>query len=268
MMRKATGGIVGLLLALAPCAADAMDGVIEINQASAAAGGVTPGDTPGFPVTISRSGSYRLTSSLTTNVRSLSLVSITADFVTLDLGGFTVSHCPSGGLCSVGTANAIDAPSDVDDVTVRNGNLQNGAGHCINLQGDRARVEDVRVRDCVEIGVVLGSEASIDGVTASGNGDLGLAIGGFGHIRNSTSHGNGDFGIGVSTGSLVESSVISRNLGGGLRPWSGGAETEPIGYRGCVIESNGETEAQIRASDQLYFRSLGSNLCGSDAICP
>ena len=45
-------------------AALAVDGVIEINQARAAAGNVTPGDGPGFPVVISASGSYRLTSNL------------------------------------------------------------------------------------------------------------------------------------------------------------------------------------------------------------
>jgi hypothetical protein len=42
----------------------AVDGVIEINQAKVAAGGVTSGDAPGFPVTISAGGSYRLTSNL------------------------------------------------------------------------------------------------------------------------------------------------------------------------------------------------------------
>ena len=42
----------------------AVDGVIEINQAKALAGGVTPSDTPGFPVTIDQSGSYRLTGDL------------------------------------------------------------------------------------------------------------------------------------------------------------------------------------------------------------
>ena len=42
----------------------AVDGVIEINQARALAGGVLGDairDPPGFPVTIDRSGSYRLT---------------------------------------------------------------------------------------------------------------------------------------------------------------------------------------------------------------
>jgi hypothetical protein len=37
----------------------AVDGVIEINQVSAKAGGVTPGDTPLFPVTISQPGLVR-----------------------------------------------------------------------------------------------------------------------------------------------------------------------------------------------------------------
>ena len=37
----------------------AADGVIEINQARARAGGVSADDEPGFPVTPSRSGSYR-----------------------------------------------------------------------------------------------------------------------------------------------------------------------------------------------------------------
>ena len=37
----------------------AVDGVILIDQNKALAGNVTPGDTPGFPVTISLPGSYR-----------------------------------------------------------------------------------------------------------------------------------------------------------------------------------------------------------------
>jgi len=43
----------------------AVDGVIPINQVRALAGNTTPGDAPGFPVTISQPGSYRLTGNLT-----------------------------------------------------------------------------------------------------------------------------------------------------------------------------------------------------------
>lgn len=46
------GALGALLLGLAG-SAWAVDGVIDINQARALAGGVTPGDTAGFPVTIS-----------------------------------------------------------------------------------------------------------------------------------------------------------------------------------------------------------------------
>ena len=42
-----------LLAALAPMTAFAVDGVVLMNQANATAGNVTPGDSPGFPVTIS-----------------------------------------------------------------------------------------------------------------------------------------------------------------------------------------------------------------------
>jgi hypothetical protein len=41
----------------------AVDGVLEINQACVSVG-CFPGDLAGFPVTISSTGSYRLTSSL------------------------------------------------------------------------------------------------------------------------------------------------------------------------------------------------------------
>ncbi len=46
-------------------AASGVDGVIEINQPRALAGGVTATDGAGFPVTLDHPGSYRLTGNLT-----------------------------------------------------------------------------------------------------------------------------------------------------------------------------------------------------------
>ena len=67
MFRSATrwAGLVsaGLLLAL-PTTVLAVDGVIEINDARARAGQVTPGDNAGYPVVINEPGSYRLTGNL------------------------------------------------------------------------------------------------------------------------------------------------------------------------------------------------------------
>src|SRR6185503_19566917 len=62
-------GLVGIF-ALATIAAfsgtpvEAAGGEVIITQESAMAGGVTPGDQPGFPVTITKAGRYRLASNL------------------------------------------------------------------------------------------------------------------------------------------------------------------------------------------------------------
>jgi hypothetical protein len=42
--------------------AAAVDGEVLINQAAVNAGGITPGDDPGFPATLSRRGKYKLAS--------------------------------------------------------------------------------------------------------------------------------------------------------------------------------------------------------------
>ena len=61
-MKCSTLKILSVALTLAwSSVAWAVDGVIEINQHRALAGGVTAGDTAGFPVTLSQRGSYRLT---------------------------------------------------------------------------------------------------------------------------------------------------------------------------------------------------------------
>src|SRR5947207_5818225 len=79
-----------LLLAGLSCNMYAVDGVILIDQNRALAGGVTPGDAPGFPVTISVAGSYRLSGNLTVPDANTTAISITAKNVTIDLNGFSI----------------------------------------------------------------------------------------------------------------------------------------------------------------------------------
>ena len=55
---------IGLLAVIAAIPGHAIDGAREINQTRAGLGGVTAGDTAGFPVTIDEPGSYVLTSNL------------------------------------------------------------------------------------------------------------------------------------------------------------------------------------------------------------
>jgi hypothetical protein len=64
--------------------------ITQINQAHALAGSVTPGDPPGFPVTISLPGSYELTSNLEVPAASAHAIEITASHVTVNLNGFLI----------------------------------------------------------------------------------------------------------------------------------------------------------------------------------
>ena len=89
-MRRMCALSIALVAAMAAASAGAADGVSEINQARALAGGVTPGDVPGFPVTIDASGSYRLTGDLTAPDLDTTAIGVTADDVTIDLNGFAI----------------------------------------------------------------------------------------------------------------------------------------------------------------------------------
>ena len=100
----------------------AVDGVILIDQSRALAGNITPGDTPGFPITISQSGSYRLSSNLSVP-SGFNAIVLTAANVTIDLNGFTITtpvQAPGGG--KTGIINDLSvAPNGI---TVRNGNIE------------------------------------------------------------------------------------------------------------------------------------------------
>ncbi len=156
-----------LVAGLAP-GARAGDGVIEINQDKALAGAVTPGDGAGFPVLITKSGSYRLTSSLSAP-SGVNGITIAAPDVTLDLGGFAVEGpyvcCSGSGTGSGIQANAVRA-------TVSNGRVLGFAGSGVSL-GTLAHVERVVVSQAGSHGLELGGgslalENRVTGVGESG----------------------------------------------------------------------------------------------------
>src|SRR5262245_43423647 len=78
------------ILVAIPIGSHAANGVVLIDQDRALAGNVTLGDAPGFPVTISQSGSYRLSGNLTVTNVDTTVIQVTADAVTLDLNGFSI----------------------------------------------------------------------------------------------------------------------------------------------------------------------------------
>ncbi len=82
--------------------------------------------------TISHPGSYKLVKNLTFAGPSGTCLTITANFVTIDLAGFAISR-PSGQAPGNPTT-AIAAGNDTDGITVRNGSIT-GFGVGVGLGG-------------------------------------------------------------------------------------------------------------------------------------
>ena len=83
--------IVSILFMSLSGPAFAEDGVFEINQSCAVNTGCVTGDTAGFPVTITTTGSFRLTGNLTVPNENTDGISISANSVSLDLNGFEIA---------------------------------------------------------------------------------------------------------------------------------------------------------------------------------
>jgi hypothetical protein len=138
-----------LLLAMIPGRTSlAVDGVIEINQARAAAGGINgslTSDPAGFPVVISQPGSYRLTGSLRAP-EFLGAISITSDGVTLDLNGFGITtELPAAGVDGINASGRAG-------IGIRGGTVEGFGGDGIDT-GERARIENVSASGNAGVGI-------------------------------------------------------------------------------------------------------------------
>jgi hypothetical protein len=88
-----------LTMAVVPQGAYAVDGIVLIDQNRALAGNVTPGDAPGFPISITQPGSYKLSGNLTMSTAAQgnfnglfdTAIAISSSNVTLDLNGFSIT---------------------------------------------------------------------------------------------------------------------------------------------------------------------------------
>jgi hypothetical protein len=158
----------------------AVDGIIEINQTAALAGGVTSGDGAGFPVTISGSGSYRLTGNLVVPDANTTAVVVSQVNVTLDLNGFSIlgsTSCsqttPGSSVSCTGTGSGKGIDASVNNVTVLNGTIRGMGNDGINLSS-RARVEGLSVISNGADGMDVGTDSLVVGNRATLNGSEGV----------------------------------------------------------------------------------------------
>jgi hypothetical protein len=225
----------------------AQDGATLIDQSRAIAGNITPGDGPGFPVTISRSGSYRLTSNLVVS-QDVTAVLITAPNVNLDLNGFSIlgpGACtvqPQGlPICSppgqgVGIQAGSDSTIGPSSVKVRNGSVRGVKLHGIQLTGNNSLVENV---------------------AADGNAGSGLIVNG--SVIESSANANGSDGIRAL---IVRDSISVQNLLHGVVLNFGGVAN------GNVVSSNGFRGMFVRAGSAVGNTATNNNNIGILAECP
>jgi hypothetical protein len=194
---------------------------VSIDQRSAQAGKVTAGDAPGFPVTISEPGSYRLSSNLVVNEAGVTVIEITANDVTIDLAGFSIvgpNKCAGTPVeCSIqgggiGVKAVADAGPSPENVRVMNGTVRGMGGHGIRMMGNGTVVERVQAVSNGGPGIVVGMGSIIDSV-ATFNG-AGAAV--VGLIVRGTVAMNNVFGIFIRPGGVATGNSAIANAGTGL----------------------------------------------------
>lgn len=224
------------------------DGAVYINQHRALKGGVTAGDVAGFPVTISESGSYRLSGNLVVPDLNTTAIQIAADFVTLDLNGFSIV---GPGVCSV-TGQITTCPS-------------HGSGIGILAGSDQApfprgvRILNGSIRGMGLTGLQLsGLGSSVEKVTVDSNAGGGMSV--EGAVIQSAATNNGSFGM---IAAVVRDSIVMQNAGDGiLFGTNGGVAT------GNISSFNGGFGIAVQLGTATGNTLFLNQAAGISAMCP
>ncbi|TDR47695.1 hypothetical protein DFR29_102355 [Tahibacter aquaticus] len=219
--------VAASLAAIGLAFAAAAPAQVVITQASVMAGGITAGDTPGFPATLDTTGSYILGSNL--NSAGLSAITISGRNVSLNLNGFTVdggNRCEANfGLPSTGNDchfTKADELALIDIVgphaRVRNGSVIGSTGKGISVWGENANPEHIfsghQLSDLViahnrDYGLyVVDQGGQVSNVKAYLNGSVGLFLSLETGVENLSVSRNGEYGI-YSNGRLNGRQIVS-----------------------------------------------------------
>lgn len=279
--------------------AHGVDGVIEINEARATAGGVTPSDTPGFPVTLDHPGSYRLTGNLLVASENTTAIVISSATATLDLNGFAIACHTGVAPCAAGAGDGIDA-SGQPNITIVNGTVRD-MGDAGIVVGVNARIEGVRALFNHSNGISTSHSSSLIGNIASNNGNDGLTSGIGSTILNNTMRSNCRGGVETSTGCTIAGNNASANTVFGIY-CNGGCTIDrntllENGTGVSLLGGNSITGNTARNNDSFALvcigtdsgyslntftgnngggnaaqvsgcTPIGSNFCGADTGCP
>ena len=253
-----TLAIAAIALAAIACG-PAAQAQATLDQSKALAGGVTAEDTPGFPITLSRPGSYKLTGNLVVPA-NLGGVHITVPGVTLDLNGFNIT---GPGTCLRNDATFAVTCSFMPTVT---------HGVLMTTGGSTLRNGNVRG---FYTGVFFFGADQIENLLVEHNHGYGLANGNTDGARSLIRHvrsqlnGGGGFNIGDS---LVQGSTAASNGLDGFGSFGSGRNVvldsvafanKGTGFKGKNMAIGRSVAQQNKVADIFSATSLGGNLNGS-----
>ena len=258
------------LVALSSCfalasflASPAIAQVVDIDQAAALAGGVTPGDTPGFPVTLSESGAYRLTSNLNLNgvagvTADTSAIEVTRHNVTIHMDGFEITGIVlcSGHpkTCSPATASSAGVDSSQSNVAVFGGTIHR-MGSGVSL-GNNATVRNVRAISNTDHGIIAdGHGALVAHCLADANGTGIELVGSGGQIVGNVVIKNGN-GIVAADYSVISGNSVFESGGMGIFTGDGSVAT------GNVVAASGGTGISAGEGAMVSGNTASSNDAG------
>jgi hypothetical protein len=267
MIRLSTWLVGAALGALISSCAFAVDGVVLIDQNRALAGNVTPGDAPGFPVSITQPGSYKLSGNLTLPNGNTSGILLSASNVTVDLGGFSILgpvDCSNVESCNFLPPRTVRAIGNLDlavqlfNITIRNGTIQGIGGAAIDLRGHGHLIEQLHIRNVLSDGIALRevtSDLATVGTSIVRNNtvELGMIAINVAHaiVAENVLRNNRSWGIGVVGSGRVVNNVITGN-GQAL------ALGSSVSWSGNILSNN---SAGVGGGV-----NLGQNLC-DNAVC-
>lgn len=215
-----------------------------------------------FPLTISQPGSYILVSNITVPDANTTAISITADDVTLDLGGFSIvgpTLCSGGppvtGCAPTGTGNGIEVTVAQASVTVLNGTVRGMGARGLSLKSG-AHVEKVRAVSNGLDGIDVRDASTVTGNIATKNGAEGIFAQDGAVVTGNTSRDNAGDGIFVSNGSTIIGNSSMYNGACGL---NGGGD---FGYATNVFRIN--TFGSVCG----FGTDMGHNDCNGSTTCP
>lgn len=270
-------------LAFTASSATASDGVVELGQTCATQLGCAPGDVPGFPITVTKSGAFLLTSDLIVADGATSAIVLQPQGgepldVDIDMNGFSIRGpvvcTEQQGLECTGTGlgQGIAAGASGAALSVRNGTIRGVGDRAIGMtfSGSKLRAENVYAVGNGGDGFAM-LEGELEDCRADRNGGMGFVVGtnASAHGRNLVAVGNGSHGFELNGRVRLVDVVAERNGGDGITvgEFSFGGNL----VTGCVAQANDGTGLLLGATDAQGGCNLGGNstdLAGGVAVAP